>query len=91
MGKTEPKPGSGKKNNFRSVLVFHPEWLRETRFGEILYKADVLLKELSSGVSVLTPGPLRAKSIKGYLAADAERLYHGGEQFLVSPTSQVSF
>ena len=36
--------------NFRSKLVFYPEWLRQTRFGEILYKADVLLKELASGV-----------------------------------------
>jgi hypothetical protein len=58
--------------NFRSKLVFYPEWLRQTRFGEILYKADVLLKELASGVSVLTPGRLRAESIGGYLSSDKE-------------------
>jgi hypothetical protein len=63
--------------NFRTKLVFHPEWLRQTRFGEILYKADVLLKELASGVSVLVPGQLRAASIDGYLAADAERAGKG--------------
>ena len=59
--------------NLCSKLVFHPEWLSDTRFGEIFYKADVLLKELASGVPVLTPGNLRASSVKGYLAADAER------------------
>jgi hypothetical protein len=54
----------------RTNLVFRPEWLRETRFGEILYKADVLLKELSAGTAVLAPGgPLRAEKIPGYIAA----------------------
>src|SRR5262249_39586318 len=55
--------------HFRSKLVFSPEWMRETRFGEILYKADVLLKELSSGGAILSKGRLRASSVKGYLAA----------------------
>ncbi|MEZ0085259.1 hypothetical protein [Bradyrhizobium japonicum] len=58
--------------NFRSKLVFYPEWLRQTRLGEVLYKADVLLKELSSGVSILVPGKLRASEIPGYLSADIE-------------------
>jgi hypothetical protein len=59
--------------NLRSKLVFDPEWLRQTRFGKILYDADVLLKELSSGVSVFSGGKLRAAKIDRYLAADAER------------------
>jgi hypothetical protein len=58
--------------NFRSKLVFAPEWLRQTRVGEILYKADVLLKELASGVPVVAPGKLRASSVEGYLPAEAE-------------------
>jgi pimeloyl-ACP methyl ester carboxylesterase len=58
--------------NFRAKLVFYPEWLRQTRLGEVLYKADVLLKELSSGVSILVPGKLRASAIAGYLSADVE-------------------
>ena len=58
--------------NFRSKLVFYPEWLRQTRLGEVLYKADVLLKELSSGVSILVPGKLRASAIPGYLSSDIE-------------------
>jgi hypothetical protein len=47
----------------RSKLVFHPEGLRDTRFGEILYKADVLLKELSSGIPVLVP---YRSSVRGF-------------------------
>lgn len=58
--------------NFRAKLVFYPEWLRQTRLGEVLYKADVLLKELSSGISILVPGKLRAAEIPGYLSADVE-------------------
>lgn len=58
--------------NFRSKLVFYPEWLRQTRLGEVLYKADVLLKELSSGVAILVPGKFRASAIAGYLSADIE-------------------
>lgn len=58
--------------NFRAKLVFYPEWLRQTRLGEVLYKADVLLKELSSGVSILVPGKLRASAIPAYLSADVE-------------------
>ncbi|MGY3485440.1 hypothetical protein ACVW1C_003323 [Bradyrhizobium sp. USDA 4011] len=58
--------------NFHAKLVFYPEWLRQTRLGEVLYKADVLLKELSSGVSILVPGKLRAAAIQGYLSADVE-------------------
>src|SRR5262249_21555731 len=55
----------------RSRLVFRPEALRETRFGEILYKADVLLKELTSGVSIIQSGiPLRASTVPGYIPSD---------------------
>ncbi len=57
----------------RAKLVFYPEWLRQTRFGKVLYEADVLLKELSSGIPVLSARELRAGLVKGYLAADAER------------------
>lgn len=31
----------------QSELRFYPEWLKNTRYGEILYKADLVLKELS--------------------------------------------
>jgi hypothetical protein len=54
--------------NLRSKLVFRPVWLNETRFGEILYQADVLLKELASGTSVLQGGPLRAAKVGGYVS-----------------------
>jgi hypothetical protein len=55
--------------NLRSRLVFGPEWLRQTRFGEILYKADVLLKELAGGVPALGTNSLRATKIDGYVSA----------------------
>ena len=55
----------------RTRLVFHPLWLRETRFGEILYKADVLLKELSVGATVLNSDEkLRAAQVNGYIPSD---------------------
>ncbi|MDB5579172.1 MAG: hypothetical protein JWR80_4348 [Bradyrhizobium sp.] len=53
----------------RSRLVFGPEWLRETRFGEILYKADVLLKELAGGTPSLDVSNLRASKIPDYVSA----------------------
>jgi hypothetical protein len=59
---------SSKYPNLRSKLVFRPVWLNETRFGEILYQADVLLKELASGTSVLQPGSLRAAKVAGYVS-----------------------
>ncbi len=55
--------------DLQSRLVFKPEWLRQTRLGAILYKADVLLKELSYGVPILASGPLRAKMVSGYASA----------------------
>jgi formylglycine-generating enzyme required for sulfatase activity len=59
----------------RTRLVFGPEWLKATRFGEILYKADVLLKELVTGVSLIRPGvPLRADRIAGYAAPSQRNL-----------------
>ena len=59
--------------NFRSRLVFSPSWLRETRVGEILYKSDLLLKELSSGIPLIEHSSLRASRVQGYLSADTER------------------
>ena len=55
--------------NLKSKLVFKPEWLRETRFGEVLYKGDVLLKELAYGVPILQEGELRAGKIDRYVTA----------------------
>jgi hypothetical protein len=55
--------------NLRSRLVFAPEWLRQTRFGEILYKADVLLKELAGGAPALGTPFLRASKIDDYISA----------------------
>jgi hypothetical protein len=58
--------------NLRTRLVFHPVWLRETRLGEILYWADVLLKELSTGAPLLPKSHgLRAADIQGYASSDA--------------------
>jgi hypothetical protein len=54
--------------DLQSRLVFRPLWLQQTRLGEILYKADVLLKELASGASVLETGPLRAAKVDGYVS-----------------------
>ena len=67
----------GSYPNLKSKLVFRPTWLAQTRFGEILYKADVLLKELSGGVSVLEPGPLRASKIDNYVSASARSATEG--------------
>jgi hypothetical protein len=74
-----------------SRLVFKPEWLRETRFGEILYKADVLLKEFAGGAPTLGTSTFRASSIRGYVSATdrmaAQRLlfqYHNVPQQEVS-------
>ena len=55
--------------NLRSRLVFEPDWLRQTRFGEILYKADVLLKELAGGAPALGIAPQRALKIADYTSA----------------------
>jgi hypothetical protein len=55
--------------NLRSRLVFRPEWLRQTRFGEILYTADVLLKELSGGATALGESKFRGVNIAGYHSA----------------------
>src|SRR5262249_47113556 len=60
---------------------FRPEWLHQTRFGEILYKADVLLKELASGISVLESGKLRAEKVETYVSqlyrSNADTLFTG--------------
>jgi hypothetical protein len=55
--------------DLRSRLVFRPDWLRQTRFGEILYKADVLLKELAGGAPTLDDPRLRASVITDYVSA----------------------
>jgi hypothetical protein len=55
--------------DLRSRLVFRPDWLRQTRFGEILYTADVLLKELAGGASALGEARFRAAAISGYRSA----------------------
>lgn len=58
--------------NFKTRLVFRPEWLRQTRFGEILFKADVLLKELTAGAPTVRSEPiLRAATIDKYVPSDA--------------------
>ena len=58
--------------DLKTRLVFRPEWLRFTRFGEILYKADVLLKELDGGVPTLRPDRnLRAGNVDRYASATA--------------------
>ena len=70
----------GRYPNFKTRLVFKPEWLRQTRFGEIFYIADILLKELAAGVPTVAPGDaqLRALSVGNYVSARqraaAERL-----------------
>jgi hypothetical protein len=55
--------------NLRSRLVFSPEWLRQTRFGQIMYRADVLLKELAGGATSLGSARLRAAAIADYRSA----------------------
>jgi hypothetical protein len=59
----------GKYSNLKSRLVFRPEWLQHTRFGEIMYRADVLLKELAGGAVALGESRFRAAKIDGYRSA----------------------
>lgn len=60
-----------------SKLMFYPEWLRGTRFGKVLYEADVLLKVLSSGLSIREGDrTLPAPMLTGYHSWD-ERLAVG--------------
>jgi hypothetical protein len=64
--------------DFKSRLVFRPDWLRQTRFGEILYHADVLLKELASGAPVLDSSRgLRASTVEHYASSDARSVAKG--------------
>jgi hypothetical protein len=50
-------------------LVFRPQWLGETRFGKILYDADVALKELAEGLAALRPGePPAVVKLERYLS-----------------------
>ncbi len=55
--------------DLKSRLIFQPEWLRQTRFGEIMYRADVLLKELAGGATALGESRFRATNIDGYRSA----------------------
>lgn len=59
--------------NLRTELVFRPIWLKRTRFGEILYRADVLLKELATGQSLLGVQELRAAEVEHYASAASLR------------------
>jgi hypothetical protein len=59
---------SGKYPHLRSKLVFRPSWLAQTRFGEILYKGDVLLKELAGGSPVFSDGTVKAGRVSGYMS-----------------------
>jgi hypothetical protein len=63
---------AAKRQNLKARLVFRPQWLRQTRFGEILYRADVLLKELAAGVPAVEQGHgLRAAQVDRYVSANA--------------------
>ena len=56
-------------------VVFHPDWLRETRFGEILFHADVLLKGASNGCSAYEYCWIRVKDgVKPRFWAEDESL-----------------
>jgi hypothetical protein len=57
---------SARYPHLRSKLVFRPSWLAQTRFGEILYKGDVLLKELAGGSPVFNDGTVKANRVGGY-------------------------
>ncbi len=55
----------------QSKLVFAPVWLRTTRFGKVLYDADVLLKMLASGMAMADGvGPTHAPGLVGYHSSD---------------------
>lgn len=61
--------------DFKTRLVFRPQWLSQTRFGEILFKADVLLKELTSGMpTVRAEANLRAALIDKYMPSDSRKV-----------------
>lgn len=65
----------------KSELVFRPAWLKQTRFGEILYKADVLLKELTVGISLVRPElPFRAQTVEGYVSSARDSVDRGLRQ-----------
>ena len=65
----------GSYKNFRTKLVFKPTWLSETRLGNILYRADILLKELSSGAAMLDIDPqVKAYAVQNYMSATVRNL-----------------
>jgi hypothetical protein len=60
--------------NFKTRLVFEPAWLKDTRVGDVLYKADVLLKELVAGTPLLrNEQKLRAASVSKYVPSQSRR------------------
>jgi hypothetical protein len=62
----------------KTRLVFKPDWLAQTRFGEIMYTADVLLKELSSGVPMVKPSKeVRATLVDGYQSSKVREVLRG--------------
>lgn len=66
-----------------SKLVFSPGWLRDTRFGKVLYDADVLLKLMASGSPLPDGGGFaRAPALSGYHSAE-ERVAVGGMRALI--------
>lgn len=69
--------------NLRTRLVFKPDWLAQTRFGEIMYKGDVLLKELSGGVPTVDAKDksLRALDAGNYVSA---KWRSAGESLLIN-------
>jgi len=48
-------------------LVFGPKWLRRTRLGEMLFLADMSIKELWYGASVWSAGPSRALKVETHV------------------------
>jgi len=76
---------------FKNRLVFKPEWLRETRFGKILFDADVLLKEISSGAPILNNTSVQADRVKGYVPRELRKLRHSFSQSNADEAKSAAF
>lgn len=51
----------------REKLVFSPAWLSQTRFGDILFRADVAIKSIATGlIYEESDGSLRRVDVPGY-------------------------
>ncbi len=69
--------------SLHSKLVFSPAWLRDTRFGKVLYDADVLLKLIAAGSALPDGGGFaRPPALADYHSAE-ERAAVGGMRALV--------